>query len=212
MSILILTAVATLTACGPADKVLSAPTTVSTPATLQVLGNGLDTTRYQAEIAVRGTLAYTTTWGARHAVGNKVNIWDVSGSVPVLIDSLLVPGATTTGDVDVSDDGQLLVVATEYAPGTIAIYSLADPRHPSLLDQFSNDQTYGGVHTAELGRVNGKLYAFLCIDPTGNTNPARLVIVDLSVPTAPRQVSGLFCTASSETARRSRQAWSRQAR
>jgi hypothetical protein len=43
------------------------------------------------------------------------------------------------------------------------------------------------VHTAEVGRVNGKLYAFLCIDPVGGT-PARLVIVDLGNPAAPQQV------------------------
>jgi hypothetical protein len=43
------------------------------------------------------------------------------------------------------------------------------------------------VHTAEVQRVNGKLYAFLSIDPGGG-NPARLVIVDLSDPAAPTQV------------------------
>jgi hypothetical protein len=44
------------------------------------------------------------------------------------------------------------------------------------------------VHTAEIGRVNGKLYAFLSIDPQGNNVPARLVIVDLSDPAAPKEV------------------------
>jgi len=43
------------------------------------------------------------------------------------------------------------------------------------------------VHTAEVQRVNGKLYAFLCIDPRAGS-PARLVIVDLSDPAAPTQV------------------------
>jgi hypothetical protein len=105
----------------------------------------------------------------------------------VLVDSLIVTGAVTTGDVAISDDGKLLVVATETSGGSIAVFDLADPRHPQLLSRFTSDQTFPGVHTAELGRVNGKLYAFLGIDPSGGF-AARLVIVDLSTPTAPKQV------------------------
>ncbi|MEO6878016.1 MAG: hypothetical protein ABI205_06005 [Gemmatimonadaceae bacterium] len=160
-----------------------------TPPALAALGNGLDTARYQAEIAVRGTIAYTSTWAGayRHpnVPGNTVNVWDVSGNTPVLLDSVIVAGAITTGDVEVSDDGQLLVVATEYYTGSMAVYSLADPRHPRLISRYSSDQTAPGVHTAKLGRVNGKLYAFLAVDPSGDSNPARLVIVDLSVPESP---------------------------
>jgi hypothetical protein len=43
------------------------------------------------------------------------------------------------------------------------------------------------VHTAEIGRVGGTLYGFLCIDPA-TAVPARIVIVDLSTPTAPHEV------------------------
>jgi hypothetical protein len=166
-----------------------APLTVpaATPVALQVFGGGSETDRYTGEIAVRGSTAYTTTWSVRRVQGNKVNIWDVSGNVPLLIDSLIVTGAITTGDVQVSDDGTLMVVATEPATGSIAIYSLADSRHPTLLARYSSDQTTPGVHTAKLGRVNGKLYGFLGIDP-GASFPARLVIVDLSTPSAPKQV------------------------
>jgi hypothetical protein len=102
---------------------------------------------------------------------------------------VIVSGAITTGDVAVSDDGKLLVVATEPSPGSIAIYDLSvDPRKPQLLSRFTNDQTAPGVHTAELGRVNGKLYAFLSIDPSGAAIPARLITVDLSTPSSPKQV------------------------
>jgi hypothetical protein len=170
---------------GPAPARLTLPQ--KSPAILQALGNGLDTVRYQAEVAVRGSTAYTTTWSVRRVQGNKVNIWDVSGNVPVLIDSLIVANATTTGDVAVTDDGSLLVVATERVPGSIAIYDLTDPRKPKLLSTFSNGDTNPGVHTAEVGRVNGKLYAFLAIDPL-NSTPARLVTVDLSNPSAPAEV------------------------
>lgn len=170
---------------GPAPSRLTL--TPSTPAALAVRGNGLDTVRYSAEVAVRGNLAYLTSWSFRRATGNKVSIWDVSGNTPTLVDSLIVDGATTTGDVAVSDDGSLLVVATERAGGSIVVYDLADPRKPRLLSRFTNANTDPGVHTAEIGRVNGKLYAFLSIDPVGS-QLARLVTVDLSTPASPREV------------------------
>ena len=169
---------------GPRPAALSAATT---PGKLTVLGNGAETARFTAEIAVRGATAYTTTWSFRGSnPGNKVNVWDVSGSTPRLIDSVIVSNATTLGDVAVSDDGSLLVVATEFSGGSIVIFDLADPRHPRLVSRFNNADTNPGVHTAEIGRVNGKLYAFLSVDPV-NANP-RLVIVDLSTPSAPREV------------------------
>lgn len=170
---------------GPKPAVLSLPQT--SPATLQILGIGDETARYTAEVAVRGSTAYTTTWGSRSAVGNKINVWDVSGNTPTLVDSAIVSGATTLGDVAVSDDGSLLIVATERSGGSIVIFDLADPRHPRQIARFADANTDPGVHTAEIGRVNGKLYGFLSIDPVGTT-PARLVIVDLSTPTAPREV------------------------
>jgi len=155
---------------------------------LVVLGEGVVTDRYTGEIWVRGNVAYTTTWGSRQAPGNAVNIWDVSGDVPTLLNTVIVPNAATLGDVQASDDGQLLIVATEYIPdGSIMIYSLADPVHPQLISRYATALTSPGVHTAEVQRVNGKLYAFLSVDP-GGASPARLVIVDLSNPAAPTQV------------------------
>jgi len=115
-----------------------------------------------------------------------VKIWDVSGATPTLIDSLIVPDAITLGDIQASDDGKFLVVATEYSPGSIVIYDLADPRKPRLVSRYSSASTNAGVHTAEVRRVNGKLYAFLSVDPADN--PARLVIVDITNPSAPVEV------------------------
>ena len=80
-----------------------------------------------------------------------------------------------------------MIVATERTQGSIMIYSLADPRTPVLVSRFSNADTFQGVHTAEIGRVNGKLYGFLSIDPGGG-RLAELVIVDLSNPAFPQQV------------------------
>ena len=161
--------------------------TASAPTAMPILGTGFDTLRFTAEVTARGNVAYTTTWSFRGSnAGNKVDIWDVSGNTPLLIDSLIVTGATTLGDVAVSDDGSLLVVATERTGGSIVVYDLADPKHPRQLSRFTNGDTDPGVHTAEIGRVNGTLYAFLSIDLGGS--PARLVIVDLSNPSAPREV------------------------
>ena len=161
--------------------------TAKPAAALEILGAGDESGRYTAEVAARGTTAYTTTWGTRSAVGNKIDIWDVSGATPVLVDSVIVAGASTLGDVAVSDDGKLLVVATERSGGSIVVFDLTDPRRPRQLSRFTNQETDPGVHTAEIGRVNGKLYGFLSIDPQ-NTIHAKLVIVDLSDPSNPRQV------------------------
>lgn len=140
--------------------------------------------RITAEVAVRGGIAYTTTWGNSASIGSALYVWDVAGETPRLLDSVVVNGATTLGDVAVSDDGGLLVVATERANGGLAIYGLADPRHPALLTRYITANTTDGVHTAEIGRVNGRLYGFLSIDP-GVNRVAHLVIVDLGNPSAP---------------------------
>jgi hypothetical protein len=170
-------------ACGSDSPV----TPVAVSHALTVFGAGLVSDRYTGEIWVRGNVAYTTTWGNRDAPGNAVKIWDVSGNVPTLVDSLIVPSASTLGDIQTSDDGLLLVIATEFSPGSIMIYSLANPVKPQLISRYTTALTDAGVHTAEVQRVNGKLYAFLCIDPQSGS-PARLVIVDLSDPAAPTQV------------------------
>lgn len=169
---------------GPAPAQIDVST--HTPASMQSLGLGSVTARYTAEVAARGTLAYTTSWGNRGtALGNTIYVWDVSGNTPTLVDTVLVSGTISTlGDVAVSDDGKLLVVATERTPGSIVLFDLADPKHPRELSRFTSAETFNGVHTAEIGRVGAKLYAFLAIDPS----PSRLVIVDLSDPTSPRQV------------------------
>lgn len=165
------------------------PTVPVAPAVLTHLGQGVVSERYTAEVWVRGTTAYTTTWGNRAGVrGNAVKIWDVSANQPRLLDSVIVANATTTGDVQLSDDGSIMIVAIEANPnGGVAIYSMADPRAPQLIVRTTGGELQYGVHTAELARVNGVLYAFCSIDPA-NGVPARLVVLDLSTPSAPRTV------------------------
>ena len=149
---------------------------------LPVLGHGIVLDRYTAEVAVDGDVAYTTTWNFRQLPGNVVNIWDVSGDQPVLIDTLLVPGATTLGDVQISPDGDLMVVPTEFA-GSLVIYDRSDPAAPTLITRYTSEAIADGVHTVKLAEVGGTLYAFLQIDP-----PAALVILDLSDPAEPVEV------------------------
>ncbi len=169
----------------PVSPVVPAPV----PGRLTHLGLGAVTERFTAELWVRGTTAYTSTWGSRGGVrGNAIKIWDVSANQPRLVDSVLVADATTTGDVQVSDDGSLLLVAIESNPnGGVALYSLADPRRPQLLVRTTGGELRYGVHTAELARVGGVLYAFCAVDPASGV-PARLVVLDLSDPRAPRTV------------------------
>lgn len=169
----------------------------SPPAVLAPAGLGKVPERYTAEVWVHGNTAYTTTWGSRtvdgvKSVGNAIKIWDVSGDTPALVDSIILSGAVTLGDVQASADGSLLVVATELSPGSIVIYSLANPRRPVQLARFASASTEPGVHTAEIQRVNGTLYAFLSVDPRQTPlTPARLVIVDLGNPAAPLEVASL---------------------
>jgi hypothetical protein len=186
-----LASAATIAVAGFVASACRSDSTVTPPtesAAMSILGNGNVRDRFTGELWVRGNVAYTTTWGsAGPAPGNAVKIWDVSGNIPALRDSLIVPSAVTLGDVQASDDGKILVVATEFSPGSIMIYDLTDPIKPQLITRYTTALTDPGVHTAQVERVNGRLYAFLCIDPRGAT-PARLVIVDITDPAAPTQV------------------------
>ncbi len=167
------------------DTTLPAVTGLS-PVTMSVVGRGdFKPARISGEIAVRGSTAYTTSWN-NTTTSSAFYIWDVSDT-PVLVDSVTVDGARTLGDVAVSDDGSTLVVATE-SSGSLATYSLANPRKPVLLTRFAPGHITVGVHTAEIGRVNGKLYGFLSIDPGGGAK-AQLVIVDLANPAAPQEIN-----------------------
>jgi hypothetical protein len=159
------------------------------PVTLLHVGHGQVSERYTGEVAARGDYAYTTTWSNRAGnPGNAVKVWRVSGPAIELVDSLIVPDASTLGDVQISDDGTLMVVATERANGSIVIFDLADPAHPRQIARHMSPNTAdAGVHTVKLGRVNGVLYAFLSVNPSGS-HRAQLVIVDLSDPSAPEEV------------------------
>jgi hypothetical protein len=105
----------------------------------------------------------------------------------MLVGSETIERASTLGDVQVSDDGKLLLVATEgggSSGNSVVLFDLADPVKPRQVARYNSPNTAAGVHTAELARVKGRLYAFLSIDPA----PSRLVILDLVDPANPREV------------------------
>ena len=100
------------------------------------------------------------------------------------------PVTSFNGDVAISDDGKLLIVATERLNGSLVIFDLTDPRHPRQLSRLATQETYNGVHTAEVGRINGRLYAILAIDALSGapTPESKVVIVDLADPANPQQI------------------------
>ncbi|MEO5590764.1 MAG: hypothetical protein ABIS03_14380, partial [Gemmatimonadaceae bacterium] len=120
------------TACGGTDSVdvpVQPPRPPDSLAELQLLNAGVVTDRFSAELWVSGTTAYTTTWGTRtkdgvQSRGNAVKVWDITVMPFSLADSIIVSGATTLGDIQVSDDGRYMVIAVEGA-GSIVIYDLA---------------------------------------------------------------------------------------
>ncbi|MGQ0765795.1 MAG: LVIVD repeat-containing protein [Gemmatimonadota bacterium] len=194
------TLIALLVISSGCDDDPSGPVDPPDPMMMSVLGLGPIADRYTAEVSVRGGFAYTSTWGTRlragvSTPGNTVYIWNVAGAVPQLVDSVAVPAALTVGDVQVTDDGQHLIVCTEPGPGSVVIYSLADPRRPLQIAVFTSPRITSGVHTAQVSRVAGRLYAFLSVN-RGASHPSRVMIVDLANPAQPVEVKTIDVTGS----------------
>ena len=167
--------------------VVTATNNPGQPVQLPLLGTGVVQDRFTAEVAVSGDIAYTSTWGFRTVgnlgyPGNVIKVWNVAANTPQLIDSLVIANISTIGDVQISDDGALLVAALEGGSTNngIAIYSRTNPARPVLIHRFSHQNTSPGVHTLKLGRINNRLYAFLSV------NDGRLMILDLNDPANPQ--------------------------
>jgi hypothetical protein len=162
-------------ACGD-DKNPQQPTPPTDVTLTAVSGGNNVQERFTSDLWVHGTYAYTGTWGGFPRSSNdgdvlKVWLLSVSGA-PSLIDSVKISGISTVSDVQVSDDGQLLMFTTEYDPGGgLYLYSLADPAHPVFL---ARALAAGGLHTATLAEINGGRYAFAARNP-GAAGPALLI-------------------------------------
>ena len=133
---------------------------------LSVAGGGNNVPdRYSSDLWVHGNFAYTGTWGFRKQLGNVFNVWSLDpAGAPTLTGSVRVPSIGTVSDLQVSDDGQLLVVSGERGDnGGIYTYSLADPAHPAFLGSALVGSP--GVHTVTLATISGRNYAFAARNP-----------------------------------------------
>jgi hypothetical protein len=138
--------------------------------------------RFSSDLWVRGAWAYTGTWGGapRNGVrGDVVKIWSLDGAgAPTLVDSLKVAAVGTVSDVQVSDDGALLVFSAERGAGAgLYVYGLDDPRVPAFRDSAL---VADGLHTATVAELDGRRYVFAARNPQ---NPA-LIIYDITDPGA----------------------------
>lgn len=149
------------------------------PTTLQPVAGGNNVPeRYGSDLWVRGNVAYTGTWGGspRDGLrGNALKIWQLTSSgAPEIADSIVIEGINTISDVEVSDDGKLLVFSVEGPTDAgLYVYELDDPLRPVRVGYVNVVQ---GLHTVSLARIDTKLYGFAARNPN---NPA-LLIYDLS--------------------------------
>jgi hypothetical protein len=138
--------------------------------------------RYTSDLWVHGGYAYTGTWGGISRNGNfgdVVKVWrlDPAGA-PALVDSITVPLIGTVSDVEVSRDGQVLLFGAERGPNEgLYLYDVGDPEDPQPLDHVLIPN---GIHTATLGDIGGRRYAFAARNPA---DPA-LLIYDVTDSTA----------------------------
>lgn len=154
------------------------------PIALTIAGGGNNVPeRYSSDLWVHGNYAYTGTWGYRDQPGDQLKVWSLDAAgAPSLVNSVTVPGIQTVSDVQVSDDGQLLVLSGEQGDGGIFLYDLTDPAQPAFVG--SAIIGFRGVHTVTLSRIGGRHYAFAALNPE---EPA-LLIYDITDPSAPALV------------------------
>jgi hypothetical protein len=187
----LLAAALTLPGCGGGERAGSAP---PPGASFTVLSGGNNVPeRFSSDLWVHGSYAYTGTWGGapRNGVrGDVLKIWplDVRG-IPTLADSITIPGVVNVSDVQVSDDGSVLVFSTEGGVNAgLYVYALTDPRRPVFRDSAL---VADGIHTATIADINGARYVFAARDPKDPallvydiTDPASIVL-RASVPIPP---------------------------
>lgn len=119
---------------------------------------------------IRGNLMYVTT-------GQGLRIYDISGGIPLPFGALEIPHLQNE---DVDTNGSVLLIAADHfigAPNLLYVVDVSVPRMPLL---FAPPLSVTAAHTATC--INNCKYAWLGGD--GN----QIIVVDLTVPTAPRQV------------------------
>jgi hypothetical protein len=137
-------------------------------------GGGNVPERFTSDLWVHGGHAYTGTWGNRSGVpGNAVKIWAVGAGAPVLVDSIITPDILTVSDLEVSDDGRILMFSAEGGPAAgIYFYDVSTPTDPVFLGTYS---VPAGVHTTTFATIAGRRYVFAAKDPPEG-GPALLIL------------------------------------
>jgi hypothetical protein len=160
---------------------------------LSVVGGGNNVPeRYSSDLWVHGNHAYTGTWGFRNEQGNVLKAWSLDASgAPSAAGSATVPGIVTVSDVQVSDDGEYLVLSGEGGlAGGIYTYGLSNPAQPTLLGSAVIGSA--GVHTVTWASIGGREYAFAALNPGHSGNPGEdqpaLLIYDVTQPATPTLV------------------------
>ena len=176
------------------SPVVFTATATTASSALRALGGGDNVDdRYSSDLWVHGNYAYTGTWGNRTGnVGNVLKVWSLDAAgAPTPLGSVTNPDVGIVSDVQVSDDGQLLVYSGERGTnGGIYLYGLSDPAQPSFLG--AAEVGPAGVHTVTLSTIGGRLYAFAARNPgpTGDAadDPA-LLVYDVTAPATPTRVA-----------------------
>ena len=151
------------------------------PSSFQIESGGNNVPeRFSSDLWVHGDWAYTGTWGGTPRTGSPgdvIKVWSLDATgAPSLADSVNVPGVATVSDVQVTEDGAMLVASAENGPNAgLYVYDLTDPRRPGLRDSVMVQQ---GLHTATVSDINGRRYVFAARNPP---SPA-LVIYDITTP------------------------------
>ena len=126
--------------------------------------------RYSSDLWLHGDWGFTGTWGNRAAPGNAVKVWRLTDEGPVPGATLVIGNIGTVGDLEVSRDGGLLLVAAER--GANAGIHLFDVTAPDDPDYVARHAFREGAHTATFGYVDGRTYVFAAKNPG---SPAVLI-------------------------------------
>jgi hypothetical protein len=144
--------------------------------TFSVAGGGNNVPeRFSSDFWVHGNHIYSGSWGTRSGnAGNAVKIWRLNaGGAPVLVDSIITPDIGTVSDIQVSQDGQVLVFSAEGGPlHGLHIFDLTDPEKPVPLARSGPMS----LHTATIAEINGSRYVFAAKNP----NSPAMVVFDIT--------------------------------
>jgi hypothetical protein len=129
------------------------------PVTLQTRSGGDNVPdRYSTDLWVHGSYAYTGTLSGRGPSAVMIiNVWKIDGTAPVLVDSVPMPQAGIVSDLQVTDDGTLLVATSHGSSSGLVVFSLERPERPAIVGRTTSPVS---IHTGEVETIGGRHYVF----------------------------------------------------